>query len=103
MAKLLLPSALMVGLAGALFSADTALAMNDASKPFSFRFTPCRDQEVGRFVGQDKSVALSEMRTGRFRLFRLLSFDAPVNFEVEPDRLTLVVNDNGQVIRAFCR
>jgi len=86
-----------------LLSTSAAQAMNEPSKPFAFRFATCRDQEVGRFIGQDKSVALTEMRTARFRLFRLLSYQTLVNLEVEPDRLTLVVNDDGQVIRAFCR
>ncbi len=85
------------------FAADAAFAMNEASRPFSFRFAQCRDQEVGRYIGQDKSVALSDMRIGRFRLFRVLSHQSLVNYEVEPDRLTLVVNEDGQIIRAFCR
>lgn len=89
--------------AAALANPAPAQAMNEPTKPFAFRFAPCRDQEVGRFIGQDKSVALAEIRTARFRLFRLLSHQSLVNFEVEPDRLTLVVNDDGQIIRAFCR
>jgi hypothetical protein len=92
-----------LGLAVVLLTAGEAHAINDASRPFAFRFAACRDQEVGRFIGQDKSVALGEMRTARFRAFRLLSYRSLVNYEVEPDRLTLVVNDDGQIIRAFCR
>jgi hypothetical protein len=96
-------AALIALSAAALLSAGAAEAMNEPSKPFAFRFATCRDQEVARFIGQDKSVALTELRTARFRLFRLLSYQTLVNLEVEPDRLTLVVNDDGQVIRAFCR
>jgi hypothetical protein len=93
----------VLGLAFLLLTAGEAHAINEASRPFTFRFAACRDQDVGRYIGQDKSVALGEMRTAHFRAFRLVSYKSLVNYEVEPDRLTLVVNDDGQVIRAFCR
>jgi len=96
-------SSAALGAAALILWSGTALALSEGNRPFTFRFAPCRDQEVGKYIGQDKSVALNDLKTARYRLFRLVGHLALVNLEVEPDRLTLVVNDDGQVIRAFCR
>jgi hypothetical protein len=94
---------ILAGMALIGVSSVPVQALNEPTRPFGFRYASCRDAEVARFIGQDKIEVLQEVRTARFRLFRLLSFQSLVNLEVEPDRLTLVVNDDGQIIRAFCR
>jgi len=39
----------------------------------------------------------------RLLAVRVLDRWTGVNYEVVPERLTLVVHDNGVVVRAFCR
>jgi hypothetical protein len=83
--------------------AGPAAGVHDATLPFQFRFAPCRDEDVARFVGQPSTRVLAEVKSMNLRTHRLLHRHSPVNFEVVPERLTLVVDERAVVVRAFCR
>ena len=95
MAALLL--ALGVGDAVAVGPADEAL------RPWSFRYGKCQDDRVAGLVGRTVDDALKQVRPMRLMAVRVLDRWTGVNQEVVPERLTLVVHDNGVVVRAFCR
>ncbi|MDI9348499.1 MAG: hypothetical protein QM537_00680 [Candidatus Symbiobacter sp.] len=63
----------------------------------------CQNKEVANFVGQNKAKVLAQVKTMNFRTLRVLDGTAPVNYEFVPDRLTLVISQNGVVTRSFCR
>ena len=67
------------------------------------RFHMCDNEEVGKFVGKDRVAVLATIKKMNLRTLRVLDGNAPVNFEVVPDRLTLVLSDRGVVTRSFCR
>lgn len=77
--------------------------IDEAERPWSFKFKPCQDDKVAGLVGRTVQDALKEVRGMRLMAVRVLDRWTPVNLEVVPERLTLVVHDNGVVVRAFCR
>lgn len=87
-----------------LGSADRAAATDDQTRPYwSFRFAPCNDDTVAGLVGRRVDDALTQVRGMRLMAVRVLDRWTAVNYEVVPERLTMVVHDNGVVVRAFCR
>ena len=85
------------------FSAPARAEVDEALRPWSFRYQPCQDDKVAGLVGRTVQDALKEVRGMRLMAVRVLDRWTPVNLEVVPERLTLVVHDNGVVVRAFCR
>jgi len=97
-----LPAAvLLLGLAAG--SPVRAEPVDEALQPWSFRYQPCVDDKVAGLVGRTVQDALKQVRGMHLMAVRVLDRWTPVNFEVVPERLTLVVHDNGVVVRAFCR
>ena len=91
-------------LLGGLLIAGAAGATEEQSRPaWTFRYRPCRDEQVAGLVGRKLDDALAQVRPMRLLAVRVLDRWTMVNFEVVPERLTLVVHDNGVVVRAFCR
>jgi hypothetical protein len=89
---------LIAGLAG------EARAIEDQERPaWTFRYRPCRDAQVAGLVGRKIDDALAKVRPMRLLAVRVLDRWTWVNLEVVPERLTMVVHDNGVVVRAFCR
>jgi hypothetical protein len=87
-----------------LGNADRAAATDDQTRPYwSFRFAPCNDDKVAGLVGRRVDDALTQVRGMRLMAVRVLDRWTSVNYEVVPERLTMVVHDNGVVVRAFCR
>ena len=84
-------------------SAPARAEVDEALQPWSFRYQPCQDDKVAGLVGRTVQDALKEVRGMRLMAVRVLDRWTPVNLEVVPERLTLVVHDNGVVVRAFCR
>jgi hypothetical protein len=78
-------------------------AADEAFKPWSFRYGKCLDERVAGLVGRTVDDALKQVRPMRLVAVRVLDRWTGVNLEVVPERLTLVVHDNGVVVRAFCR
>lgn len=64
---------------------------------------PCIDAKVGKLVGVERVEALKRARKMNLLAIRILDPLSPVNYEVYPERLTLVIDPNGIVARAFCR
>lgn len=81
----------------------TDLPPNDDLRNRAWRYKPCRDKEVAKLVGQSRLDALKKVRGMGLMVVRILSPTAPVTYEVFPERLTLVIADDGLVLRAFCR
>jgi hypothetical protein len=92
-----------LGLAAALAGAASAAPVDEGLKPWAFRYGKCQDDKVAGLVGRTVDDALKQVRPMRLMAVRVLDRYTPVNLEVVPERLTLVVHDNGVVIRAFCR
>jgi hypothetical protein len=67
------------------------------------RFQPCQDKPMQTLVGLDRDKALKKVRDMKLMQVRLMHWRQPVTYEVLPQRLTLVLNDSGQVLRALCR
>ena len=84
-------------------SAPARAEVDEALQPWSFRFQPCQDDKVAGLVGRKLDDALARARPMRLLAVRILDRWTMVNFEVVPERLTMVVHDNGVVVRAFCR
>ena len=96
------PALLGLVLAGLL--APTARATEEQERPaWDFKYRPCRDADVAGLVGRRLEDALEKVRAMRLMTVRVLDRWTWVNFEAVPERLTLVVHDNGVVVRAFCR
>jgi hypothetical protein len=93
-------TALLVG----LLVAGAARATEEQERPWwTFRYNACQDGKVAGLVGRKLDDALAHVRPMRLIAVRVLDRWTMVNFEVVPERLTLVVHDNGVVVRAFCR
>ncbi|MEJ0070787.1 MAG: hypothetical protein WDO24_20950 [Pseudomonadota bacterium] len=93
-------------LAGLLVAglATEARAIEDQSRPaWTFRYRACQDAKVAGLVGRKLDDALARVRPMRLLAVRVLDRWTWVNYEVVPERLTMVVHDNGVVVRAFCR
>jgi hypothetical protein len=98
-----LPSALLL-LAFGVAAVDAAPIHNGQRRPWaSFLYGECRDDRVGQVVGMIVQDALKDIKPLRLMAVRVLDRWTPVNLEVVPERLTMVVHDNGVVVRAFCR
>ena len=99
------PSHLLLALAvlAPLTAQATDLPPNDDLRNRAWRYKPCRDTEVAKLVGQSRLDALKKVRGMGLMVVRILSPTAPVTYEVFPERLTLVIADDGFVLRAFCR
>jgi len=54
-------------------------------------------------VGLEREAAFKKVGEMRLMMVRVLHWRQPVNYEVVPERLTLVMSDTGQVVKAFCR
>jgi hypothetical protein len=94
----LLAGLLVAGLVG------EARATDDQERPaWTFRFRACQDAKVAGLVGRKLDDALAQVRPMRLLAVRVLDRWTQVNYEVVPERLTMVVHDNGVVVRAFCR
>ena len=84
------------------------LATPEDRQPSFTKTKPCYDSEVARYVGKNRREVLREITTLAnqsigFASLRVLDGFAPVNYEVVPNRLTLVIRKDGIVSRAFCR
>ena len=91
-------------LTGLLLIGGAAQATDDQSRPWwTFRYNACRDDKVAGLVGRKLDDVLTTVRPMRLLAVRILDRWTWVNYEVVPERLTLVVHDNGVVVRAFCR
>jgi hypothetical protein len=87
-----------------LMLAGSANATDDQSRPYwTFLYRPCQDSKVAGLVGRKLDDALARVRPMRLLAVRVLDRWTWVNYEVVPERLTMVVHDNGVVVRAFCR
>ena len=87
-----------------LLVASAAHAVDEQERPsWTFRFRACQDDKVAGLVGRKIDDALARVRPMRLLAVRVLDRWTWVNFEVVPERLTMVVHDNGVVVRAFCR
>ena len=95
-----LAAALLLGLGA---GAADAAQIHDGLRKWSFRNGACRNDLVGPLVGRTVQDALSQVRPMQLMAVRVLDRWTPVNLEVVPERLTMVVHDNGVVVRAFCR
>ena len=85
-------------------AASAAEIDNGQRRPWAgFLYGECRDDRVGRIVGMRVQDALKDIKNLRLMAVRVLDRRHVVNYEVVPERLTMVVHDNGVVIRAFCR
>jgi hypothetical protein len=85
-------------------AADAAPIHSGQRRPWaSFLYGECKDERVGRIVGMIVQDALADVRPLRLMAIRVLDRWTAVNLEVVPERLTMVVHDNGVVVRAFCR
>ena len=85
-------------------AASAAEIDNGQRRPWAgFLYGECRDDRVGRTVGMTVQDALKDIKPLRLMAVRVLDRWTPVNYEVVPERLTMVVHDNGVVVRAFCR
>jgi hypothetical protein len=94
------------GLAALLLagSVGEAGATHDQQRPiWDFKYRPCRNDQVAGLVGRRVDDALAKVRDMRLLAVRVLDRWTWVNYEVVPERLTMVVHDNGVVVRAFCR
>lgn len=69
----------------------------------TIRRSPCVDAKVAPLVGLDRVEALKRVRKMNLLALRILDPLSPVNYEVYPERLTLVIDPDGRVGRAFCR
>jgi hypothetical protein len=93
-------SALLAG----LLVTNAAQAIDEQERPWwTFRYNACQDAKVAGLVGRKVDDALARVRPMRLLAVRVLDRWTMVNFEVVPERLTMVVHDNGVVVRAFCR
>jgi hypothetical protein len=91
-------------LLGVLMFAGSAVATEDQERPaWDFHYRPCRDDQVATLVGRRVDDAIAHARDMHLMAMRVLDRWTWVNFEVVPERLTMVVHDNGVVVRAFCR
>ena len=100
------PRAFFLGLALLALSAAVpagAAAVHEGLRPWAFRFQPCQDAKVAGLVGRAVDDAVKQARAMRLMAMRVLDRWTAVNLEVVPERLTMVVHDNGVVVRAFCR
>lgn len=92
---------------GVLFSGLAFPSMTHAEVPdhrvWQFYYGKCTDGFVHRLVGMNKRRALATVDKMNLTSYRLLDPGEPVNFEVIPSRLTMVIGDNGIIQRAFCR
>ena len=95
---------------GAFVGASQAFAASDflgtpetRAKNIPGNFQACDNSDVKKFIGKDRKSVLSEVRKMNLRTLRILDLMAPVNYEFVPDRLTLVISDQGVVTRSFCR
>jgi hypothetical protein len=91
-------------LVGLLLVGGQAQATEEQERPWwTFRYGACQDAKVAGLVGRKVDDALAKVRAMNLMAVRVLDRWTVVNFEVVPERLTLVVHDNGVVVRAFCR
>ncbi len=93
----------LVVLALSVGDAAQATPVHEGLKPWAFRFNPCQDDKVAGLVGRRVDDAVRQARAMRLLAMRVLDRWTAVNLEVVPERLTMVVHDNGVVVRAFCR
>lgn len=76
----------------------------DHSKPWwTFRSKKCQDEPAAALVGMKLDDAMKTVRLQRLFAIRVLDRWTRVNLETVPERLTIVVHDNGVIVRAFCR
>ncbi|MCX8501283.1 MAG: hypothetical protein ORO03_06285 [Alphaproteobacteria bacterium] len=107
--RLVLSLGLFLGCAVGLSSlAATELATPEDRQPSFTKTKECNDSEVADFVGRNRLQVLREIsamatQSHGFASIRVLDGFAPVNYEVVPNRLTLVIRKDGVVSRAFCR
>jgi hypothetical protein len=88
----------------ALTVAGEAQATHDQMRPWwTFRAGKCGNDRVAKLVGMRVDDALKDVRQMRLLAVRVLDRWTAVNLETVPERLTMVVHDNGVVVRAFCR
>jgi hypothetical protein len=95
-----LAAALLIGGAGA---ADAAQLHDELVRPWAFRHRACLDDKVADLAGRTVPDALARVRPMNLVAVRVLDRWTPVTLERVPERLTLVVHDNGVIVRAFCR
>ena len=96
-----LAAALLLGLSAGVAEARP---IHDSLRTWSFRYGKCQDDKVAGLVGRLAPDALEQVRKMNLMAVRVLDRWTPVNLEVVPERLTLVVHDyQGVVVRAFCR
>ncbi|MCX8505310.1 MAG: hypothetical protein ORN98_01675 [Alphaproteobacteria bacterium] len=94
----------VLGFSGEAFAASDFLGTPESrAKNIPGNFQSCDNGDVKKFIGKDRKSVLSEVRKMNLRTLRVLDLTAPVNYEFVPDRLTLVISDQGVVTRSFCR
>ncbi len=76
---------------------------SDNLRPHAYLFRPCIDTSARLLVGMQREPALAKVRQMDLMQVRILHPQTIVNFESVPERLTLVIDDFGTVLRAFCR
>lgn len=76
---------------------------SESDRAWAFRYAACDDAKVAPLVGQPKEAAIAKVKTMNLRVVRMLYPTTVVTYEVVPQRLTLVIGNDGVVARAFCR
>lgn len=84
-------------------AAPPSLRDSEAREVWRFIYGKCTDKRVSSLVLLDRMKALEKARNLGLERVRVLDLEAPVDFAVDPGRLTLVVTPTGIVTRAFCR
>jgi hypothetical protein len=77
--------------------------VGSSMRPFAHKFQACRDKTMQTLVGLQREAAFKKVGEMRLMMVRVIHWRQPVNYEVVPERLTLVMSDTGQVVKAFCR
>jgi hypothetical protein len=83
--------------------ARAAQAESPPPDPWAYRYHACSDAEVGALVGKPREDALAKIKGMNLKSLRVLAPDSRVLTAPDPQRLTMVIADNGIVTRAFCR